>query len=190
MALVRWGGAGAAQKPLRVVVDATALSGPPLGDSWHKVDRDDADSRDPHGKTARERMGPLFYSGYGPWYVRAEGATDAPASDAAEFTFVVPQAGSWALSGWWPLLADGNTATQIEISTTSSDPSQQLQTLVVDQRARWRRTRATLALEETPTWCPLPALDLQANDIVKVRVLRRSDAPGKVIADAVRFLKS
>jgi hypothetical protein len=85
--------------------------------------------------------------------------------------------------------SDGNTATQIEISTTSSDPNQQLQTLVVDQRARWRRTRRTLALAETPTWCPLPALDLTQNDVVKVRVLRRSDAPGKVIADAIRFLK-
>jgi hypothetical protein len=136
-------------------------------------------------------MGPLFYSAYGPRYVRAEGAADAPADDRVELRFVAPQAGAWAVSGWWPVLEDASTATRLEIAVpTTSNPDLQLQSLVVDQRATTFRTRQTIALPLSPTWYALPMLDLQQNDEVVVRVFRRTDAPGKVIADAVRFLKT
>ena len=188
MALVRWGGVDAATKPLRFVVDATALSGPTPSGAWHSVDRDSGRA---DWKRLRENAGPLFYSGYGPQYVRAAAAADAPDDDGVQFRFVVPEAGSWGVSAWWPILDDACSATRIEISVpTSSNADQQLQTMVVDQTARWLRTRATLALPLSPAWCPLPMLELQQNDEVRVRVLRRSDKPGYVIADAVRFLKT
>jgi hypothetical protein len=188
LALVRWDGADPATRPLRHVVDATALSGPTPSAAWHSVDRDSGRA---DWRQRREGMGPLFYSAYGPRYVRAEGAADAPADDRVELRFVAPQAGAWAVSGWWPVLEDASTATRLEIAVpTTSNPDLQLQSLVVDQRATTFRTRQTIALPLSPTWYALPMLDLQQNDEVVVRVFRRTDAPGKVIADAVRFLKT
>jgi N-acetylmuramoyl-L-alanine amidase/GH25 family lysozyme M1 (1,4-beta-N-acetylmuramidase) len=187
MALVRWDGVDATRKPLRFVVDATALSGSMASPAWRSVDRDSG-REDWRGD--RISMGPFYYSAYGPRYVRAQGAPDAPVDDGVEFRFVAPQAGSWAVSAWWPVLDNANSATRFEISVpTSSDPGQQ-HTLEVDQSARWMRTRPTVALPLSPTWCPLPMLELQQNDEVKVRVLRRSDASGTVLADAVRFLRT
>jgi N-acetylmuramoyl-L-alanine amidase/GH25 family lysozyme M1 (1,4-beta-N-acetylmuramidase) len=186
MALVRWDGVDASTKPSRFVIDATRLSGSMPSAAWHSVDRDSGQAE---WRRLREETGPLFYSGYGPQYVRAAAAPDAPEDDFVEFRFVAPEAGSWNVSAWWPIVEGACTAATIEIlAPTSSDPDQQ-QTMVVDQTARWLRTRATLALPLSPTWCPLPVLELHLNDEVRVRFLRRSDARGFVIADAVRFLK-
>ncbi len=188
VALLRWDGVDQATKPQRYVVDATALSGPTPTADWHTVDRDSGRA---DWKQRREETGSLFTSAYGPRYVRAQGALDAPADDRVEFRFVAPQAGPWATSAWWPILDDANTATRFEVAvTTSGNPDRQSQSLMIDQSATAFRTRPTIALPLSPTWYPLPMLDLQQYDEVIVRVFRRSDAPGKVIADAVRFLKT
>jgi hypothetical protein len=109
--------------------------------------------------------------------------------------FTAPEAGNWTVSAWWPILREANPATRIEIETAGSgpgDPTPQVTTTTVDQHlVDWRRTRATAALALTPTWWPLPAaFDLAQNDYVKVRVFRRSDTRGHVIADAFRFLRT
>ena len=155
----------------------------PRARPWHALDRDSANATWAYQRT---HMGPLFFSGYGLQYLWAQGDPHADDNDAVEYMFVAPEAGVWDVSGWWPLLQGANTATRIQIAATGVDPID----LVVDQSAHWRRTRPTLALEQTPTWSRSPALTLAANDVVTVRVQRRSDDTGKVVADAFRFLKT
>jgi N-acetylmuramoyl-L-alanine amidase len=185
LALVRWDGTTAATKPLREVVDATGPAATSASAAWKSADRDSGVAA---WKARRERGGPYPENAYGARYLWADGGPDAPADDAIEFMFIAPEAGAWELSGWWPILSDANPATRIEIR--ASREGEPLFTQVVDQRARsvWR-IRRTVALPQTPTWHVLPAVDLEANDPVFVRVFRRSDEPGKVIADAFRFLR-
>jgi N-acetylmuramoyl-L-alanine amidase-like protein len=188
LALVRWDGVDPATKPLREVVDTAGPAAVTASAAWHEADRDSGRA---DWRQSRLNTGPSFQSAYGMRYMWADGAPDADPSDFIEFMFVAPAAGAWGVSAWWPILADGNPTTTIEIETTSSNPDQRLLTLVVDQRALSpMRGRKTVALGFSPTWYVLPAFDLTENDVVKVRVLRRSGAAGKVIADAFRFLKT
>jgi hypothetical protein len=139
-------------------------------------------------------MGPIFSSGYGKNYLWADGAPDAEPDDSVEFIpYVIPQDGTWGVSLWWPMLADGNPQTRVEIQTTSSNPDQQLVSSIVDQHGTSPyRLRSTVALPNpgSPGWYLLPSFDLKKNEVITVRVMRRSDARGKVLADAVRFLKT
>ena len=185
MALVRWDGATTATKPLRAVLDVTAATLPASG-SWHEEDRDSGRA---DWRQKRENAGPLYYSAYGPRYVWAEGAADAADDDAVVYSYTVPEGGTWAVSAWWPVLSTANSAARIDLTTTSSDPAYQTASGVFDQTARWLRTRPTIALPSSPVFCPLPAFDLAQNDVITVRILRRSDQRGRVLADAVRFLR-
>jgi N-acetylmuramoyl-L-alanine amidase/GH25 family lysozyme M1 (1,4-beta-N-acetylmuramidase) len=180
MALVRWDPADAAQKPLRQIVDTRSIA---PGAAWNSEDRDSGRA---DWAATRHNIGPLFYSGYGDRYLWADGSADAPDDDAVEFTFTAPRAGHWAVSAWWPILSSANPATAIQIVPPDAD---QAVTQPFDQHvADWRRVWRTAALPAMPTWGLVGGVDLQQNDVVKVRVLRKSDAPGRVIADAVRFV--
>jgi hypothetical protein len=188
MALVRWDGVDQATKPLREVVDTAGPAAVTASAAWHEADRDSGRA---DWRQSRLNMGPTYQHAYGMRYMWADGAADAPVDDFIEFMFVAPAAGTWSVSAWWPILADGNPSTTIQLQTTSSNPDQQLMTLVVDQRTLSpMRGRKTVALGFSPTWYVLPAFDLTANDVVKIRVLRRSGAAGKVVADSFRFLKT
>jgi N-acetylmuramoyl-L-alanine amidase len=189
LALIRWDGADQTMKPLRQTIDTSGLSLPSASASWQSGDRD---SGIPTATASRRKVAPTFSSAYGRSYLWANGDPGADPSDAVDFTtYVVPKDGVWMVSIWWPILADANTKAQIEIRTTSSNPDLQLMTQTVDQRARSAmRLRSTVALPNpgTPTWFPLSGFDLKQGESITVRVLRKSDATGKVIADAVRFL--
>jgi hypothetical protein len=186
MALVRWDGVNAPLKPLRSVIDTVGIALPASG-VWHEEDRDSGNAA--WGRD-RRNMGPFPRNSYGPRYLWSDGAADAADDDAVVFQFTVPQAGVWGVSGWWPVLPNANAKTRIEITTTSSDPTQQTMSSVMHQGELWLRSRKTEALPHSPTWCPLPAFDLARNDVITVSVKRRSDAPGRVYADAFRFMKT
>jgi hypothetical protein len=186
MALVRWDGINAALKPLRTVIDTVGMALPASG-AWHEEDRDSGNAswtRD------RRKMGPFPRNSYGARYLWADGAADAPEDDAVVFQFTVPQSGVWGVSGWWPVLSNANSKTRIDITTTSTDPTQQTMSSVMHQGELWLRSRKTEALPHSPIWCPLPAFDLVTGDVITVNVKRRSDATGRVYADAFRFMKT
>jgi hypothetical protein len=189
MALVRWNGTDQKMKPIRQTIDTSGLSLPSASRAWQSADRD---SGVPSAALSRRKVAPTFSSAYGRTYLWANGDPGADPNDAVDFTtYAVPKDGTWMVSMWWPLLADANTKTEVEIRTTSSNPDQQLMPQTVDQRGRnAMRLRSTVALPNpgTPTWYPLTGLVLRQGESITVRVLRKSDAPGKVLADTVRFL--
>jgi N-acetylmuramoyl-L-alanine amidase/GH25 family lysozyme M1 (1,4-beta-N-acetylmuramidase) len=184
MALVRWDGSTAANKPLRAVIDTTGM---PVPAGWNEEDRDSGNAT---WRKVRDEQGPYPRNSYGARYLWANGAADADPNDFVEFHFTVPDGGVWGVSGWWPVLGNANKGTRIEFTTTSDDPTQQTASNIMDQSELWLRSRQTVALGHSPTWCPLPAFQLKQNDVITARVLRRSDHAGRVFADAFRFLKT
>jgi hypothetical protein len=189
LALVRWDGTDQTMKPIRQTIDTSGLSLGSASAAWQSADRD---SGIPTATGSRRKVAPTFSSAYGRGYLWANGDPAADPNDAIDFTtYVVPKDGVWMVSIWWPILADANTKTQVETRTTSSNPDLQLMTQTVDQHARSAmRLRSTVALPNpgTPTWYPLSGFDLKQGESITVRVLRKSDITGKVLADAVRFL--
>ena len=186
MALVQWNGTSAARRPLRLVLDASSPSVWPTTDLWHTRDRDSGQAA---LRVAREKRGPDDRQAYGQTYFWAKPDPAAPEGDAVVFTAEVPEAGRWRLSVWWPVLATNNQATVITVSTTSRDPTQRTLSAHVSQHERALRTRPTPALPRTPVWYFLREFLLRAGEVVSVTVSRRTDAPGRVVADAIRLLR-
>jgi hypothetical protein len=186
MALVRWDVITQATKPLRTVIDTVGMALPASG-AWHEEDRDSGKAS---WRADRVKMGPFPRNSYGARYLWADADAGAPEDDAVVFQFTVPQSGVWGVSGWWPVLPGANPSTRIDITTTSSEPAWQSASSVMNQGELWLRSRKTEALPHSPSWCPLPAFDLVQNDVITVSVKRRSDARGRVYADAFKFMKT
>ncbi len=188
MALVRWDGNDQAARPRRDVMTTDNLSLAEASSAWHQADRDSGNSA---WGQQRFTMGPLYFSAYGANYLWADPDPAADPEDAIVYSYTVPVAGTWGVSAWWPILANSNTATRIEVTTTRSSGEQPDSAIDYDQTDRGPlRTWSTYALPATPMWCLLGgAYELQAGDVIRVRILRRSAAHGRVIADAIRFLK-
>lgn len=178
MALVQWDGSTTSQKPQRIVLDYNSLFTFPLTSNWKE------------GTRKWVKWGPGHEQSYaGKFYFAAPDST-AKDDDVVEYEGKISDSGKWTVSAWWPVLTDSNSATKIDVATTSSDPADRAFSAVYDQTARALMARRTVALPSTHTWMPIHTFALNAGGGVRIQVSRRSSKRGNVIADAFRLLKT
>jgi peptidoglycan-N-acetylglucosamine deacetylase len=96
-------------------------------------------------------------------------ASPQAVDDAARFSLRIPQTTRFRVYGWWPASASYNPAARIALETLSGR-----RVVVVGQRERGGR------------WVALGTYRFEAGDRPIVRVLRRSSATGRIVADAFR----
>lgn len=178
MALTQWDGNTASQKPQRIVLDYNSLFTFPQTANWKE------------GTRKWMKWGPGHEQSYAAKYYFAAADPAAREDDAVEYTGTITASGKWTLSAWWPVLDGNNTAAQINVFTTNSDPAQRSISRIYNQRERGLMARRTVALPSTHTWMPVHTFMLNAGDGVRIQVSRRSSARGSVIADAFRLLKT
>jgi peptidoglycan/xylan/chitin deacetylase (PgdA/CDA1 family) len=97
-------------------------------------------------------------------------AMPAAVSDPARFRVRVPQTAAHRVYAWWPADPDYNSAARIALDTTAGR-----RWFVVDERTNGGR------------WNNLGKFQLSAGDRQIVRIARRTNGQGLLIADAVRI---
>lgn len=96
-------------------------------------------------------------------------ASSQAVDDAARFRLRIPQTTRFRVYGWWPASASYNPTVRIALETLSGR-----RVVVVSQRERGGR------------WVALGTYRFEVGDRPVVRVLRRSSARGRIVADAFR----
>jgi hypothetical protein len=178
MALIQWDGRTVSQEPQRIILDYNSLFTFPLTSKWSE------------GARRPVKWGPGHAQSYARKYYQAVADPAAKEDDAIEYQGIITGSGKWTLSAWWPVLPGNNPEALINVDTTNRDPSQRSFSGTYDQSARGLMARRTVALSLTHTWMQLHTLTLNASDNVRIRVSRRSNKRGRVIADAFRLLKN
>jgi hypothetical protein len=178
MALLRWDGSTASQKPQRIVLDYNSLFTFPQTANWKE------------GTRKWMKWGPSHEQSYAAKYYYATADTTAKGDDVVQYEGTIPDSGRWTLSAWWPVLAGNNRAAHISVATTNRDPAQRSFSADYDQNERSLMARRTVALPSTHTWMAVHTFTLNVGDSVRIQVSRRSNKGGQVIADAFRLLKT
>jgi hypothetical protein len=94
-------------------------------------------------------------------------------SDDAAFKIRTPATGSYRVYGWWPADRDYNARTVFEIKTTGG----------------WTRRTVNQRINGGK-WIYLGTYNLAANDSYRVRVSSNSSGKGRIVADAVKVVRS
>jgi N-acetylmuramoyl-L-alanine amidase len=160
--LLQWDGTTEATRPLRGAWTTTdrAVTSIPAG--WEVQ---------PRRTIANDRCA----SGsdpYGPSFVRA---SPDPAGGPVEFTLPITTPGQYRLSLWWPRVRGANPATPVQVQVAGGGSA----SAMVDQTrnvGRWVDVGGEHVVGSAPA-------------TVVVRLLRSSQQPGWIVADAVRLLR-
>jgi hypothetical protein len=173
IALVRWDGTPA-QRPVRVVLDATGLGLWPQSEKWVSA---------PRGAI---RHTPYPQHSLGATYFRAPPSTTE--DDPAIFLAEAPVPGIYDVALWWPVLPGNNPDAGVRVLTGPRLAPAITTRVALNSRAG--RARTTLALPNTPMWRSIGTVALSAGDTVWAEVSRRSTRPGNLVADGLRLLKA
>lgn len=96
----------------------------------------------------------------------------ANVNDAARFKVRIPARGNYAVYAWWPANSGYNNRTRFRIRTTSG-----WKTKVVNQRRNGGK------------WVLLGVYNMPAGDKPYIRIPRRSNGSGYIIADAIAVIR-
>lgn len=176
LALVKWDGADAQRRPIRLVVD-TASPSFHAGSSWSSTAGRSTSAGGPHPTHSWSRK-----------FASASPDPRAPTDDVARFGAMIPAPGTYTVSLWWPALSGNNTATPVRVDKAGHLRGT-LGIRPIVQNSYRVRFRRTVALPATPVWTSLGQLDCVQGNAIWVEVSRRSAKPGRVVADAVRIFR-